>query len=208
MHPRRGRRPPRTSKSASMPSSRHCSPTRRLPAPTRSRSLLRATPLTSREVRHYRVRAQIDETWTDWSETCSLEVGLLDAVRLAGRGDHAGRRPRLTSAVTLTAAAHRVRHHGFGRVGTAVRDVVGRVPDVRQRRGGLRRVALTGLVDVRQADRRQHLRRHRVASSRSELARRCARRWLVSRASRLEPWQRPVPLRVRARIAGSTRGHV
>ena len=26
-------------------------------------------------MRHYRVRAQIDETWTDWSETCSVEVG-------------------------------------------------------------------------------------------------------------------------------------
>ena len=35
--------------------------------------------LTSREVRHYRVRAQIDEAWTAWSEPCSAEVGLLDA---------------------------------------------------------------------------------------------------------------------------------
>ena len=32
----------------------------------------------SREVRHYRVRAQIDESWTAWSEPCSVEIGLLD----------------------------------------------------------------------------------------------------------------------------------
>ena len=36
-------------------------------------------PLASREVRHYRVRAQVDGVWTGWSETCSVEVGLLDA---------------------------------------------------------------------------------------------------------------------------------
>ena len=35
--------------------------------------------LTSREVRHYRVRAQVDGGWTDWSPRRSVEVGLLDA---------------------------------------------------------------------------------------------------------------------------------
>lgn len=36
-------------------------------------------PLTSREVRHYRVRAEIDGSWTDWSSAATVEVGLLDA---------------------------------------------------------------------------------------------------------------------------------
>jgi alpha-L-rhamnosidase len=38
----------------------------------------------SREVRHYRVRAQIDESWTAWSEPCSAEIGLLEGADWTG----------------------------------------------------------------------------------------------------------------------------
>lgn len=33
----------------------------------------------SREIRYYRVRADVDGSWTDWSETCSVEFGLLSS---------------------------------------------------------------------------------------------------------------------------------
>ena len=45
----------------------------------------------SREIRYYRVRAAIDEEWTAWSDSCSIEIGLLvaadwqaNAITLAG----------------------------------------------------------------------------------------------------------------------------